>query len=523
MAVDDDEGGGHMSGKQSRRSFLRSTALGTAAAAMNPGRAIAAAARKPNLLVILTDEQRPDTMAVYGNTKIKTPNMSRLASESAVFMNAYVTQPVCTPARASIMTGLWPHQSGCMQNDVALPQDRKALPELVDDPDYRTGYFGKWHLGDEIFPQHGFEEWRGMEDGYWKYYHQNRDTKKLSSYAEWLASLGHKPDGTRGEYSRGFVSRLPIEHSKTKYLETQACEFFQRHQKDPFILCLSFLEPHMPFSGPLNDFYKPEDVDLPANFNDPLEDNEPASYRFRSKKYVTGLYANEFDLTKDDEWRRLIANYWGLATQVDRSLGVILDKLETLGLAEDTIVAYTSDHGDMMGSHKLIEKGYMYQEAMKVSWLVRAPRLGRKQQIVEGHASHIDLVPTVLDLMGARTNVTLPGMSRVPEMKGEAQLTDPVFVQWNAPKPLQEGRNPAGALLKEGPALGPNSRAVIMPDGWKLVLHDTDLGQLYNLTNDPGETTNLFDQPEQKSKITDLTNEIRQWQDRIADPILLPA
>ena len=139
-----------------RREFL-SLAAGGTAAIVAPGclhsskELIRAGKRKPNLLFIWTDEQRADTMAAYGNTKIHAPNLNRLAAESVVFERAYVTQPVCTPNRSAVMTGLWPHTSGCTRNNIPLPAVVPCLPEMLNDPDYRSAYMGKWHLGDEIF------------------------------------------------------------------------------------------------------------------------------------------------------------------------------------------------------------------------------------------------------------------------------------------------------------------------------------------------------------------------------------
>ena len=128
-------------------------------------RSVRKAGDKPNLLFLWTDQQRADTMAAYGNTTFRVPVMNRLASESVVFDRAYVTQPVCTPSRSSVMTGLWPHQSGCVHNNIAMKPDTKTVPELLADSSYRTGYMGKWHLGDEIFAQRGFQEWKAIEDG----------------------------------------------------------------------------------------------------------------------------------------------------------------------------------------------------------------------------------------------------------------------------------------------------------------------------------------------------------------------
>ena len=461
-------------------------------------------AMKPNLLFIWTDEQRADTLAVYGNQKIHAPNLNRLAGECVVFENAYVSQPVCTPSRATVMTGLWPHQTGCIANNVPLPKNAKCFPEILNDPDYRTGYFGKWHLGDEVFAQHGFQEWQSMEDGYRKYFGTDRDKDARSTYSQWLKELGYKPDG-KDEFSRGFCSRLPIEHCKPKFLELKACEFLQRYRREPFVLYVNFLEPHMPFSGPLNNEHDPSEVTLPANFNDPLEENEPLRYRKTRERYAKKGY-DGLDLKTEADWRRLIARYWGLVTQVDRSVGAILKTLDGLGLAENTIVVYTSDHGDMMGSHRLLAKTVMYEEAVRVPWLMRIPKLGRRQQVVKGRFSQIDLVPTLLDLMGRRADGALPGQSLVPLIRGGKVAEDHAFIEWN--------RHRAGSETEDS---DDSVRTVIAPDGWKLCLSDKDKSQLFNLNKDPGETTNLFYSGEHRGVIKKLADRIFAWQKKVGD------
>jgi arylsulfatase len=507
-------------GNLTRRDFLKCTALASALPAVTP--AILGAAgepRKPNLLFLWTDEQRADTMAVYGNQKIQTPNLNKLAAESVVFERAYVSQPVCTPARSTVMTGLWPHQSGLTKNNIALPPEVPTLPEIANDPDYRTGYFGKWHLGDEIFAQHGFEEWRSMES-YSQFYGPDRDLSARSSYHQFLLDRGYTPDTDDGQFSRGFAARLPIEHCKPKYLEGEACDFLQRHQNEPFMLYVNFLEPHMPFYGPLDGLYDPAEVDLPANFNDPLEENEPEAYRKAREEWLAEKYNGEYDLNNESDWRRLIAKYWGLVTQVDRSVGAILDTLERLGLADNTIVVYTSDHGDMMGSHRLLHKTLMYEESMRVPWLMRVPELGRTQRIVPSAASHIDLVPTLIDFMGITTERPLPGKSLRPRIEGRAGA-DPVFVQWNPGGGMAEGRNPHGKLRKENAQPGNASRTVLSPDGWKLTLHTHDRGQLYDLNQDPGETKNLFDVPEHRAMVERLAEQIQAWQASVGDSVVV--
>jgi arylsulfatase A-like enzyme len=452
--------------------------------------------KKPNLLFIWTDEQRADTMAAYGNTRIHAPNLNKLADESVVFQKAYVTQPVCTPNRSAVMTGLWPHTSGCTENNIPLPRDIRCLPELLNDPDYRTAYMGKWHLGDEIFAQHGFEEWVSIEDGYTNYYRRGSDRNKRSDYHHFLIDKGYKPDrGTK--FSRSFAARRPIEHCKPSFLEMKACEFLRRHRSEPFILYINFLEPHMPFFGPLDNEHDPDDVDLPANFGDPLEDNEPLCYRRKREQCIQKYGADEKDI------RKLIARYWGLVTQVDRSVGAILRTLENLGLGENTIVVYTSDHGDMMGSHNMVEKGVMYEEATRIPWLIRTPRMKGKGCLIKNCVSQIDMVPTLMELLTAKSTDSLPGQSLVPLFTGGKVDQKDVFIEWN---PYSKKR--LEHLY---------TRTIISPDGWKLCLSDVDKCQLFNLKKDPGETTNLFDSGRHSDIISKLRSKIYKWQREMGD------
>jgi len=505
-----------------RREFLSLAAGGTASILATgclhaSNKSQRAGKRKPNLLFIWTDEQRADTMAVYGNMKIHAPNLNKLAAESVVFEKAYVTQPVCTPNRSAVMTGLWPQMSGCTKNNVPLPAEVPCLPEMLNDPDYRTAYMGKWHLGDEIFAQHGFEEWVSMEDGYSSHYRAGRDRDKRSDYHHFLIEQGYQPD-SRGKFSRAFAARRPIEHCKPKFLELKACDFLRRHRDEPFMLYINFLEPHMPFFGPLDNEHDPEQVDLPANFSDPLEENEPLRYRVKRESCREQYGKDEKTI------RSLIAKYWGLVTQVDRSVGAILETLENLGLADNTIVVYTSDHGDMMGSHNLVTKSVMYEEAVRIPWLMRIPQLGMKQRVIANPVSQIDMVPTLLELLGRDRDERLDGRSLVPLIKTGRPVRDHVYIQWNpnsgAISVKKSGTKLAGKeQLKR--VENESSRAVISPDGWKLCLSDVDKCQLFNLNEDPGETTNLFDSSQHKDVTDRLTRKVHQWQKTVADKAIV--
>jgi arylsulfatase A-like enzyme len=508
-----------MRSKISRRQFVNAAGFAAAAAlAKGPGllaNITRPARRKPNLLFIWTDEQRADTMAAYGNTKIHTPALNRLAQECVVFRNAYVTQPVCTPNRSAVMTGLWPHATGCIKNNVPLPQNVPCLPELLDDPEYRTAYMGKWHLGDEIFAQHGFDEWVSIEDGYTDYYGKGRDRADRSDYHHFLLDKGCKPDaGTR--FSRAFAARRPIEHCKPAFLQMKACDFLSHHRREPFILYVNFLEPHMPFFGPLDDEHSPALVDLPVNFTDPIEENEPLRYRV-IRQYCRAKYGNNAQ-----DIRALIARYWGLVTQVDRSVGAILAKLEDLQLAENTIVVYTSDHGDMMGSHHMVEKSVMYEEAVRVPWLMRVPKAAGAARIIDRRVSQIDMIPTLLDLLGRPPERRLPGRSLLPLIKGAPVPPADVFIEWNPDSGALKVKSGGTALASAAQlkrVRNEHTRAVISSDNWKLCLSDADKSQLFDLNKDPGETRNLFDSGEHNSVIRPLTETIHLWQRSTGDKV----
>jgi arylsulfatase A-like enzyme len=461
------------------------------------------AGEKPNLLFLWTDEQRADTLSVYGNHRFRMPALNRLAAESIVFDRCYDTQPVCTPARSSVMTGTWPHQNGCISNNIPLRRDTPALPELLGDSAYRTAYMGKWHLGDELFAQHGFQEWVSIEDGYNQYFYPDRNKDARSSYHDFLANLGYKPDNKAGRYSRGFAVRRPLEHCKPAFLAGRATDFIHRHRADPWILYVNFLEPHMPFYGPLNDLHSEEEAPVPANYPGAPIEREPERY-VRARR---GYFENGFeghDLKTRAGWQRLNRNYAGLCSQVDQAVGRILWMLEATGQADNTVVVFTSDHGEMMGSHGLIGKGVLYEEACRVPLLVRAPFRRHGLVPITPPVSHIDLVPTLLELLGARVPESLPGQSLVPLLEDRKLREDHVFQEWHTPPD------------------GPNARAVISPDGWKLGLYDTDNCVLFHRHRDPLEMTNLYYRPESAEVVRRLRVRIEAWQQRSGDKLRLP-
>jgi len=469
---------------------------------------------KLNLLFIFTDQQRADTMAAYGNLQIEVPNLNKLAREAVVFERAYVTQPICTPSRSSIMTGLYPHNTGCVRNNVPLPRDVYTLVELADFKEYRKCYIGKWHLGDEVFCQHGFDDWISIEDQYRRYYRSGRDRFAHSSYHNWLVKNGLKPprideDGFK-YWSRRDAAELPEEFSKPWFEALMASQFIRKCARTdtPFILYVNFLAPHSPLEGPREDQYDPEDVTLPENFyNTPAGDStvmtatltsEGKSLADKEVLFAAPLRTgSQLKLVKtralsEMDWRRRIAKYWGRIGQVDTAVGKILSTIRECGLEDNTVIVFTSDHGDMMGSHQLSGKGVLFEEAVRVPLLIKIP--GVRARAISEPVSQVDIVPTLLDIMGKPIPNELDGYSWKPIN---------VFIEWFPS--VQQGH--VDHLV----------RTIITPDGWKFNWGVLGRHELYNLKEDPLESTNLASDRKYHSLMRRLVRDIQSWQDRTRD------
>lgn len=493
--------------------------------------------QRPNLVFVFSDQQRHDTLACYGNKWIQTPHLNELADQSFVFEAAYVAQPVCTPARATIMTGLYPHTAGPIVNKMNLPTDVSTIAEMVSE-DYHRGYFGKWHLGNDVIAQHGFDEWVSTEDGHRPQYTHHEHLDTMSDYHRHLVSHGFEPDIEAKDgtmlFSANRRAELPEEFQMASYLGDQAASFIQRNSDQPFILYVSTFEPHSPNKGPLDDMYDPEELPVGPAF---LKKPEGASLlnRIRSDYYLKYMgdsdgfnadnymtsYASAFnDITTEAGWKRLRARYFANITLVDRMVGKITSALDNAGIAEETVVVFTSEHGDHMGDHGLLEKRSFYEESSRVPLLMRVPWLSESQRMIEGSVSHIDLVPTLLELLGEPMPDRLQGKSLLPVLKNEDSLDDgEVVIQWNGISPEMEDRGLGTAQINRLLALPWRS---IIHDRWKLNLCAGDQCELFDLRKDPHEMNNLFNNPDHRDRIRELAARLRIWQVRTGDTAPLP-
>ena len=420
-----------------------------------------------------------------------------------------------------MLTGLWPHTAGVPSCNVPLAAEVPTIAEMLP-ADYRTAFMGKWHLGDKIFPQHGFETWVGTEDSYRHSFSERERLSVVSPYHHFLVAKGFEPDAEnqgQGIFSRHLEASMAEEFTKATFLGDQAARFIRDSGDEPFALCVSYLEPHPPHTGPLNEHYDPAELPVSPSFRELPPANAPLMVRLMAAFYSASENYG-LDLQTEAGWRALMARYWGNVTLVDRSVAKILQALQASGKADDTIVVFTSDHGELMGDHGILGKTLMYEESIRVPLLIRVPALDRRHRRINGNFSHIDLVATMLELMGLPAPKGVQGISRAPVLRGERTLEhEDVFLEWSG----SDGHT--GASLGEAEvnkSLGEPLRSVITAERWKLNVYERGQHELYDLNADPHELTNLYGQPEQRNRIDDLTAGLRRWQHQTGDEIDLP-
>jgi arylsulfatase A-like enzyme len=463
-----------------------------------------------NLLFILTDEQRYDTSLPYGNAAIQTPALNQLGEEALVFQRAYVTQPVCSPARSSILTGHFPHYTTVRGNNVPLPDSVPVFPAFFPDEAFQTAYMGKWHLGPELDSRAGFDRRVSTEDGY-----TASDTSRFSDYHHWLVEKGYEPDVKPWNiFSREFCNRLPYAHTKSKFMEEQALAFLAQNQDRPFMLYLGFLEPHTPNFGPFDSLHDAQNIELDETYGTFVPEDDPLRHQLTRHR-------SRGDLSPD-HLKKEMAKYWGLVHQVDRSVGAIIEQLKKLGLYERTIIVYTSEHGKMMGKYGIGGKSMMYEPSARVPFFLRIPGIEARQ--IDFPVSHIDLVPTLLEAMGQAVPAKMPGKSLLPYL--DQDQAGNVFLEWH-PSPTWNQRAypcPEGYADEDcRQAHFQHIRTIVTPDGWKLCKSagDADLSQLFHLREDPVEKNNLYYQAAYRSKRDSLLSLLAAWQTASRDTVSL--
>jgi arylsulfatase len=442
---------------------------------------------KPNILWICTDQQRFDTIRSLGNTTINTPNIDRLVEQGVAFTRAYVQCTVCSPSRASFLTGRYPRTTRVTKNGAPyFPQDEVLVTKLLADAGYDCGLIGKLHLSSIRNESVPFQIEPRNDDGYrfFRWSPAQRDGWPVGhDYQVWLREQGIE----WSEHYKGREGGIEAKYHQTTWCTHEAESFIRHNSQQPWLLSVNVYDPHEPFDPPseYKGRYKPEEMTLPKWKPGELS-NKPL---IQQNDYIEGGQGGigpACSKLSDLEKQEYIADYYAMIEHIDDNVGKLLDVLEQTGQRENTIVIFMSDHGEMLGDHGLIWKGaYFYEGLVHVPLIISWP--GRLQENVRSNAlvELVDIAPTLLELANVDVPYYMQGKSLLSILTGETDLhqhKEHVYCEYYY------------ALLGSHD----NIYATMYYDGtYKIVVyHGQDIGELYNHEKDPDEFDNLWDQPE---------------------------
>lgn len=452
---------------------------------------------QPNIVMIFSDQQRVDTIGAYGRSpygvRVKTPNLDKLAQDGIRFDNAYTPCPLCSPARASFLTGTYPHTHKTMTNVSLHPLDNQIGPEDdilfsgLKQAGYKIGYVGKWHVNNDKTPaDFGCDDFIGLGD-----------------YAKYRKELGVPvaPESEYYETAMGASGTDPIalEHCRPAYLTDNAIrlmEEYSQNQDQPFMVRLDFHGPHFPMviPEPYASMYDPADIQPIPSFYDDLSQKPPVQ-KIKTRHWQT-------DFMNWSDWQPIIAKYFGEVTLLDDQIGRVLDTIDRLGLRENTLVVFSTDHGDLMGAHKIWDKAYtLYDDNTHVPLIARWPGQIAPGSVCGKFVSHtVDIAPTLLDAAGACIPAGIQGTSWVPLFRGEAQdRPDYVVSEFH------------------GSHMGFYSIRMVRTEKYKYNFHSCAEDELYDLENDPYETKNLTGCPGFEKITGEMRLRLVEWMAQTGD------
>ncbi|UFU06492.1 sulfatase family protein [Ruania halotolerans] len=465
---------------------------------------------RPNILLICTDQQRYDALGVAGNPHICTPNLDQLATQGTRFTNCYVQATVCAPSRASLMTSRYLHNHGVWANGVDINPDEQFFTRTLADAGYDCGLVGKFHLGaafgGRIEPR--------IDDGFriFRWAHDPYVPSPGNEYHHWLRRTFPGLLEEAIAKGRHEIDRLPREAHYSHWVGEETIEFLTstRDTSKPFCFIANFFDPHHGFGAPQAYRDRYDAASLPAPVTSDLS-TKPAIYTDASRESYAGALPGFADYTAE-QIQDIKAHYYAMVTLVDDEVGRILAALAEQGLEENTMVIFTSDHGEMLGDHQMLLKGpMMFDCSVRVPLIVRwpghVPDGATREELVEW----IDLAPTLLAAAGVDGLPRAQGRDLTPLWSGDG-WHDRGWV-------LSEYRN-SGSMYDP-----PVHTTMLRTDTWKLVVHHGPPasargrdGELYDLTTDPDERVNLWrDESAQHQRVTmerDLLDVLVATEDR---------
>ncbi|WP_130859316.1 sulfatase-like hydrolase/transferase [Gracilibacillus phocaeensis] len=445
---------------------------------------------KPNILFIIADDHRYDAIGASGNTEVETPNLDALATNGVAFNKMYtmngLTGAVCVPSRAALHTGVNPFRASASNKVEDYPNLQVLNPELTSFPKvmresgYHTHAIGKWHNDKNSFAE-GFTSgskimFRGMSD---------HDKVPVHDF---------DPTGNYPEENCYFEERF-----STNLFCEEAIQFIDNYQKEePFFLYVALTAPHDPRTPPktYKEMYDPDDITLPENFMG----QHPFDIGAIN---IRGEALASFPRTPK-EIRKHIAEYYGMISHLDQQIGKVLQALSNNGLAQDTLIVYTSDHGLAVGQHGLMAKQNMYEHSLHIPFIINGKHIP-KGKTVDSLACQYDIFPTICDLAEITPPENIEGQSLVPLLTGQKDyIRRTVFAVYT------------------------DVQRMIRDERWKLIKYDrskqhdagTTCMQLFDLENDPWEMNDLSNDKSQKQRLEDLLGKLQEWQKQVSDPLV---
>lgn len=488
--------------------------------------------KRPNILLIMSDQQRADHFGFEGR-KIKTPHLDQLAREGTRFTACMTSNPVCQPTRASVLTGQLCMTHGVHDNGIDLEPEigEKGFAGTLAGAGYDTAFFGKAHFstyhtieptgtpeclassaryGDDwTGPYMGFKHVEMMLLGH--NFFLPVKPPQGQHYERWFYADGHGDEKNRlyalnGGDTKGAAqtnhSQLPVAWHNSTWTADRAIDWLKKpeRQNDPFCAWVSFPDPHHPFDcpEPWSHLHKPEDVELPEHRVRDLErrpwwhraaiENEPQG---KGEHVAWRKSYSRIQPQTDEQLQKIIANTYGQISLIDHQVGRIMIALQEAGLDDNTLVIYTSDHGDWMGDHGLILKGPMFYEGLlRVGLIARGPGV-KAGQVVNQPVSTVDLAATFMDVAGVSAQLPQHGQTLKPLLEGQPEQRTGALSEWD----LLPGRVGVGLTLR-----------CIRTEDAKLTLElKSGAGEMYDLRADPHEMNNVFDDPAYASLRARLT------------------
>jgi arylsulfatase A-like enzyme len=514
--------------------------------------------KQPNFLFIITDQHRADHLGCYGNPIVRTPNIDRLAATGTRFDNFYVATPICMPNRATLMTGRMPSLHGARQNGIPLSLNATTFVEIMRAAGYDTALIGKCHLqsisgnppiigmpepepnkiqppdhlreADRSWPSHGRYDqelratWQNNPEfeltlPYYGFSHvdlavghgdeivghYSRWLKERHAYTDSLCGAKNQLPGNSYIAPQAWRTRVPEELYPTAFVAERTIKYLENYSRGdrakPFFLQCSFPDPHHPFTPPGRywDMYAPEQIPLPPSFNAeerPIAPHLQKLYDERKANQANRNGQRTFAIS-ERELREATALTYGMITMIDDAIGSILGWLRALRLDHDTVVIFTSDHGDFMGDHQLLLKGALhYRGLIRVPFIWREANLEDEGVVNNGLCGTLDIANTILDRAGLMGHNGMQGRSLLTALKGGETGHDALVIEEHQRRGYMGFKNNFRA------------RSLITQNNRLTIYEGADWGEFYDFTEDPYEMNNLWYEPRAQRQRHELTERL---------------